>query len=493
MSRASWPAADLLLVHDERLLALVDTWLAAIPDDAFLEALPLLRRTFGTFASPERRSIGDRARALGDPAAAVVADDNELDSLLAASVCRPSRDCWGCDDAGRRTHAALADGARQRGRPSPSPVRRCPPPTAPSTPRSRPCTTPSAASRGRNDRPGSVRRLRALPAGSAISAQYFPSTVVQVMQRDAVERLGITRMLMEPELLNAVEPDVHLVSTLLALNEVMPEETKQTAREVVGRVVAELETRLAERTRAAVTGALDRAGRTGRPRHSDIDWDRTIRANLKHFSPTLGTIVPDRLVGYARRNHSVQRDVVLAIDQSGSMAESVVYASVFGAVLGSMRALRTSLVVFDTAVVDLTDELDDPVDVLFGTQLGGGTDINRARRVLRDSSSRRPGETVMVLISDLYEGGIREELLRRARILVESGVQLVALLALSDSGTPSYDAENAAAFADLGVPTFACTPDLFPDLMATAIRRDDISQWAATDRDIVTNTYYQGW
>jgi Mg-chelatase subunit ChlD len=309
---------------------------------------------------------------------------------------------------------------------------------------------------------------------------YFPSSVVQVMQRDAVERLGITRMLMEPELLNAVEPDVHLVSTLLALNEVMPEETKQTAREVVGRVVADLEKRLAERTRAAVTGALDRAGRTGRPRHADIDWDRTIRLNLKHFSPTLGTIVPDRLVGYARRNHSVQRDIVLAIDQSGSMAESVVYASVFGAVLGSLRSLRTSLVVFDTAVVDLTDQLEDPVDVLFGTQLGGGTDINRALAYC-ETLVARPAETVLVLISDLYEGGNREELLRRTRSLVESGVQVIALLALADSGAPSYDADNAAALADLGIPTFACTPDLFPDLMAAAIRHDDLNQWAATN------------
>ena len=117
--------------------------------------------------------------------------------------------------------------------------------------------------------------------------QYFPSTVVQVMQRDAVDRLGLTRMLLEPELLGAVEPDVHLVGTLLALNEVLPEETKQTAREVVRQVVEELEERLAERTRAAITGALDRASRTHRPRPADIDWDRTIRANLKHYSPEL--------------------------------------------------------------------------------------------------------------------------------------------------------------------------------------------------------------
>jgi Mg-chelatase subunit ChlD len=263
---------------------------------------------------------------------------------------------------------------------------------------------------------------------------------------------------------------------------VMPEEARQTAREVVRRVVLDLEERLAERTRAAVNGALDRAARTNRPKHSDINWDRTIRANLKHYSPELGTIVPDRLVGYARRGRSVQRDLVLAIDQSGSMAESVVYASLFGAVLGSIRALRTSLVVFDTAVVDLTEHLDDPVEVLFGTQLGGGTDINRALAYC-ESLVSRPTDTIMVLISDLYEGGVRDELLRRARSLVESGVQLIALLALSDSGTPSYDVENAAALTELGVPAFACTPDLFPDLMAAAIRRDDLDTWAAQHLD----------
>ena len=171
---------------------------------------------------------------------------------------------------------------------------------------------------------------------------------------------------------------------------------------------------------------------------------------------------------------------MLAIDQSGSMAESVVYASLFGAVLGSIRTLRTSLVVFDTAVVDLTDQLEDPVDVLFGTQLGGGTDINRALAYCEELVTK-PAETVLVLISDLYEGGVREEMLRRARSLTESGVQVIALLALADSGTPSYDPENAAALTALGIPTFACTPDRFPDLMAAAIRHEDITTWAATN------------
>ncbi|ATY12854.1 VWA domain-containing protein [Amycolatopsis sp. AA4] len=309
--------------------------------------------------------------------------------------------------------------------------------------------------------------------------KYFPGSVVQVMQRDAVDRLGITRMLLEPELLSAVEPDVHLVGTLLSLNNVLPEETKETARAVVRKVVTELEERLAERTRAAVRGALDRAARTQRPRGADIDWDRTVRRNLKHYSPELKTIVPEQLFGFGRREHSVRRDVILAVDQSGSMAESVVYSGVFGAALASMRALSTKFVAFDTAVADLSDHLDDPVDVLFGTQLGGGTDINRALAYCQ-GLVERPEQTLLVLISDLYEGGVRDDLLRRVADLVGSGVQVVTLLALSDSGAPFYDHDNAAALSELGVPAFACTPDLFPDLMAAALRREDLTRWAAS-------------
>ncbi len=299
---------------------------------------------------------------------------------------------------------------------------------------------------------------------------YFPSSVVQVMQRDAIDRLGLSALLMEPEMLEAVEPDVHLVGTLLSLHRAMPETTKETARLVVRKVVRELEERIATRTRTTLTGALDRSTRTARPRHGDIDWGRTIRANLKNYLPEHRTVVPERLVGHGRAARAVKKDVVLCVDQSGSMAASVVHASVFGAVLASMRALDTRIVVFDTAVVDLTDQLDDPVDVLFGTQLGGGTDINRALAYCQTLISR-PADTIVVLISDLFEGGIRHEMLKRVAAMKASGTQFVALLALSDEGVPAYDHEHAAALAALGVPAFACTPDLFPDVMAAAIAR----------------------
>ncbi|MFD4794572.1 VWA domain-containing protein [Streptomyces anulatus] len=319
---------------------------------------------------------------------------------------------------------------------------------------------------------------------------YFPSSVVQVMQRDAIDRLGLAALLLEPEMLEAVEADVHLVGTLLSLNKAMPETTKETARAVVRKVVEDLEKRLESRTRATLAGALDRSARISRPRHRDIDWNRTIRANLKNYLPVpgpagaggagdpggaggtagRGTIVPERLIGYGRASRSAKKDVILCIDQSGSMAASVVYASVFGAVLASMRTLSTRLVVFDTAVADLTDQLDDPVDVLFGTQLGGGTDINRALAYCQ-SKITRPADTVVVLISDLYEGGIRDEMLKRVAAMKASGVQFVTLLALSDEGAPAYDHEHAAALGALGAPAFACTPDLFPDVMAAAIEK----------------------
>jgi len=306
---------------------------------------------------------------------------------------------------------------------------------------------------------------------------YFPSSVVRVMQKDALERLDLKRMLLEPEMLEAVEPDVHLVTTLIALKNVIPNKTRDTARLVVRRVVEDLQRRLANATRQAIIGALNRSARNNRPRYSEIDWHRTIRANLKHYQPEYRTIIPERRIGWGRKRSSL-RDIILCVDQSGSMAASVVYSSVFGAVLASLPAVSTRFVVFDTAVVDLTETMTDPVELLFGTQLGGGTDINRALGYC-ESLVRRPGETILVLISDLFEGGQRDEMLKRAASLAASGVRVVALLALADTGAPAFDHANAAAFAALGIPAFACTPDLFPDLMAAAIGRHDLGQWAS--------------
>jgi Mg-chelatase subunit ChlD len=306
---------------------------------------------------------------------------------------------------------------------------------------------------------------------------YFPSPVVRVMQADALERLDLRSMLLEPELLAGAEPDIHLVANLLALRKVLPRRTQETARQVVRKLVDDLEKRLREPITRAIRGSLSRAQRTSRPRAGEMDWDRTIRRNLVNYHPGRRTLVAEKVVGYARRR-SALRDVILCVDQSGSMASSVVYSSIFGAVMASLRAVSTRFVVFDTAVVDLTEELRDPVELLFGTQLGGGTDINAALAYCQRLVTR-PNRTILVLITDLFEGGDADEMRQRAAQLVASGVNVVCLLALDDQGAPAYDHANAAALAALGIPSFACTPDLFPELMAAAIQRADLRLWAA--------------
>jgi len=313
--------------------------------------------------------------------------------------------------------------------------------------------------------------------------QYFKKSVVQVMQRDALERLNLQQLLFEPESLEAIEPDVHLVGTLISLANVIPKKAKETARQVVRKVVEDLERKLRNPLTSAVRGALSKSSRTSRPRMNEIDWDRTIRKNLHNYLPEQKTIIAEKPVGFARRRSSL-RDIVLCIDQSGSMATSVVYSSIFAAVLASLRAVSTRMVVFDTNVVDLTEKLSDPVEVLFGTQLGGGTDINRAVGYCQQLITR-PTQTIFVLISDLIEGGVSEQLLRRTATLVGSGVTMVCLLALSDDGAPCYDERLAAQMTALGAPSFACTPDLFPDLMAATIRKQDLGEWSAKNGVVV--------
>lgn len=314
--------------------------------------------------------------------------------------------------------------------------------------------------------------------------EFFPSPIVQVIQKDAFERKGLRQMLLEPEFLATVEADVNLVADLVALRGVMPEKTKDTARAVIAKVVAALMERLERQTADAIRGALDRSRRTNRPRFSDIDWPRTIHANLRHYQAERQTVVPERVVGFMRRQRRIVDldEVILCVDQSGSMATSVVYASIFAAVMASLPVVATKLVCFDTAIVDLTEELADPVEVLFGVQLGGGTDINRAVAYCEDRVER-PAKAHLVLITDLYEGGDAEALVDRLTRLVLSGVNVIVLLALTDTGRPSHNPALSAKVAALGVPVFACTPDQFPELMATALRREDIHAWAA-DRDI---------
>jgi Mg-chelatase subunit ChlD len=302
--------------------------------------------------------------------------------------------------------------------------------------------------------------------------KYFPSAVVEVVQKDALERLDLQQLLAEPEFVEMLEPNVDLVATILLLNKVLPARTRETARLIVQKLVRQIEKRLREPMREAVSGALNRARKNRHPKLNEIDWNRTILKNLKNYQPDLKTIIPEQLVGYGKKKGQLKH-LHLLIDQSGSMAGSVVYAGILGSILASLPSIKTRLVAFDTNILDLTEQLEDPVELLFGTQLGGGTDIGQALQYARQHISR-PSETILFLLSDLFEGGSTLRMLQNVAEIKASGVKIIALLALNDKGAPSYDQTIAAQLAQMDIPAFACTPDRFPELLAGAIEGRDL-------------------
>jgi Mg-chelatase subunit ChlD len=298
--------------------------------------------------------------------------------------------------------------------------------------------------------------------------RYFPKPVVQVLQQDAMERLNIRKLLLEPELAELLEPNVELVATLVSLSKVLPVQSRETARELVRKFVRELEQRLRIPLVQAVRGALSRVERHQRPQGNDVDWHRTIRRNLRHYDPERKVVIPERFYGLGRKGRSLRHLIFLA-DQSGSMAASMVYSGLIGSIMASLSSIRTHFVAFDTEVTDLSSFLHDPVDLLFGVQLGGGTDINKAlgygQRLIQ-----RPQDTILILLSDLYEGGSFQGMVGKAAAMKASGVNVIVLLALNDEGIPDYDKEAGLKLAALDIPCLAATPDSFPEIIAAAIQ-----------------------
>jgi hypothetical protein len=307
---------------------------------------------------------------------------------------------------------------------------------------------------------------------------FFKEDVVTVIQQDAIERRGLKQLLLEPEMLKNVQPNVQLVGTLMALGKRIPERTKETARMVVRAVVEEIKKRLEQKIRQAVLGAINRKEHSPLPNACAIDWKWTIGRNLKNYNLELKTIIPERVWFYSRAQRANNWTVIVDMDQSGSMADSVVYGAVCGSIFASLPALDTHVVAFDTEVVDLSEKCgNDPVDMLFGVQLGGGTDINKSVGYC-EQFIKEPRQTLFILITDLFEGGNQAQLVRRMGDMVESGVRAICLLALSDSGVPAFDDSLARKLAALGIPCFGCTPQRLPELLEGALRGADLKALA---------------
>ncbi len=304
----------------------------------------------------------------------------------------------------------------------------------------------------------------------------FDKDLVKIIQSDAMERCGLKQLIFEPELLEDLEPDRNLAATILLLKDQIPKRSKDSVREFMKKIVEEINKLLESDIRRAVTAAVNRRQHSPIPSASALDFQTTIRRGIKNYRPELKKIIPEHYYFFDRTSTTAanKHTIILDVDQSGSMGESVIYSSVISCILASMASVKTRIVAFDTEVVDLTEKCDDPVDLLFGFQLGGGTDINKSVAYC-SQFVENPKRTILFLVSDLFEGGNRAALLRRLSQLKESGVTIVSLLAIADGGKPYYDGQMAGKIAGMGIPCFACDPQKLPALLERALKGQDLS------------------
>lgn len=312
-----------------------------------------------------------------------------------------------------------------------------------------------------------------IPRWLSAVREFFSHDVIALVQKDAIERRDLKQLLFEPETLPFLEKNVELVATLISAQGLIPDQAREAARQIVREVVEELRKKLESTVRTAVLGALRRDRMSPLRVLRNLDYKRTIRSNLKGWDAKNKRIVPDRFHFWANQRRRHEWDVNILVDQSASMTESVVYSSVMAAIFASLDVLKTRLLFFDTDVVDVTPLLVDPVEVLFSAQLGGGTDINRAVAYAQANLIERPERTLLILITDLFEGGNRQELIGRMRQLRESHVKVLCLLALSNGGAPTFDHELARELTLLDIPCFGCTPKLLVEVVERVLQRQD--------------------
>ncbi len=305
----------------------------------------------------------------------------------------------------------------------------------------------------------------------------FDPDMVAVVQNDAIERKGLKQLLLEPELLDNLEPDLNMAATLLTLKDQIPKKSKESARKFIQKIVESINEKMETQIRRAVTAALNKKEHSPLPSAAAIDFRYTIARNLRNYNPELGTIIPERVYFFDRASQVNRWNVILDIDQSGSMGESIIYSSIMACILASMASVKTNIVAFDTQIMDLSDLCQDPVDLLFGFQMGGGTDIAKSIGYCR-RYVESPDKTIFFLISDLDEGGNRAGLLNHLREMKESGVTVIVLLAVADGGRPYYDETTAKRIAEMDIPCFACTPERLPELVERALKKYDLTEFA---------------
>jgi Mg-chelatase subunit ChlD len=322
---------------------------------------------------------------------------------------------------------------------------------------------------GKGDRAGSLDPSQITPLAWLDEVRkLFPQSVLETVQAHALDNLGLTDLLNDPKTLQALEPNRDLLRSLIAFKGSADPAVQEKIREIARVVVEEILQRLKPKIDRALSGRPNRFRRSQHKSMQNFDWRATLRDNLKNYDPETKRIIADRLRFFGRSQRRLPWTIILCVDQSGSMLSSTIYAAVMAAILAGLPTLTIKLVVFDTAVVDLSDEVADPVSVLMSVQLGGGTDIGKAVTYCEQLVTQ-PTRTVFVLLSDFYEGGPVAPLIAAVRRMASARVILLGLAALDESAQPEFDRATAERLTTAGMKVAALTPDRFADWLGEVI------------------------
>lgn len=298
--------------------------------------------------------------------------------------------------------------------------------------------------------------------------QLFPRQAKEVMERELINRKGLRELMEKPEILERIEPNQELVKTLLTHRDLMNEKTRALARKIIDRVVEELKKKLKVQVEPAITGAIRRDKHSPRRVYRNLDLKRTVRRNLHNFDADSNKLLVDRLYFHSAERNNRPWHIIVAVDQSGSMLDSAIYSAVMASIFVELPSVRTSLYLFDTEIADLTDQVGQPVDVLLSIQLGGGTDITKALQY-GYQLVRQPARTIVVLVTDFYEGRDERDLVNQVKEMSQAGIRMIGLGALGYDARPEFNKTTAAKCRKVGMDILSCTPEKLTEAMAQII------------------------
>jgi hypothetical protein len=299
--------------------------------------------------------------------------------------------------------------------------------------------------------------------------RIFPKSTIDILQKQAIERYHLTSLLSDAQTLQQATPTIALVQTLLTFKDHLSSDVKSEVRRIIATVCYELEQRLSQKVLSPFSSRRLRHLHGGKNQLSNLDWSTSIRRNLGNYVVEEETIILENLYFYKQQQNRVPWNLYIVIDQSGSMCESIIHSAVLAAIFCKLRSLNTHLILFDTSIVDLSNEIGDPVETLLAVQLGGGTDIGAAMHYTANKISQ-PQRSIVILISDFYEGGDPNFLYTQVKNIKDSGVRMLGLAALDQQCDAAYDEETARELIKLGMPVAAMTPEHLAHWVADNIR-----------------------